>query len=338
MPYDRRKELYDIIEKSRDSKVVLYATSDRAGMETQISHDAFDFFVHHLDVIWPIKKITLILHTSGGDTAAAWRIVNLLRIFSDDLEVIVPNKAHSAGTLISLGANVIVMTKQATLGPIDPSLSGPLSPSVPGAPHQRVPVSVEAVQGYIDLARGEVGIQNDGVLGQILNSLSQQVHPLVLGQIFRSRNQIRSLAEDLLNGQLDDKSARGKIIDFLCSESGSHDRTINRREARQLGLNVETPTQELYDVINELYENVAADLELRSRFDPMMLLTQSGQGAVQFECQRVLLESISGGSSVRVTRGSVVAKVLQQQIAPGLPPVQTQAAETRVIFDGWEKR
>ncbi|MBB6305262.1 MULTISPECIES: SDH family Clp fold serine proteinase [Rhizobium] len=167
-------------------------------METQIANDAFDYFVQHLDKVWPAQKITFIPHTNGGDSAAACRIINLLRIFCDDLEVLVPNKAHSAGTLISLGANRIIMTKQATLGPIDPSLSGPLSPMVPGQPHQRVPVSVEAVQGFIDLAKSELGVVDGPSLGTILNKLSDQVHPLVLGQIFRSRNQIRELAKRLL--------------------------------------------------------------------------------------------------------------------------------------------
>nr|WP_245462504.1 hypothetical protein [Rhizobium sp. CCGE532] len=125
------------------------------------------------------------------------------------LEVLVPNKAHSAGTLISLGANRIIMTKQATLGPIDPSLSGPLSPMVPGQPHQRVPVSVEAVQGFIDLAKSELGVVDGPSLGTILNKLSDQIHPLVLGQIFRSRNQIRELAKTLLeNHGLNDEKRK----------------------------------------------------------------------------------------------------------------------------------
>ncbi len=53
----------------------------------------------------------------------------MLRMFCDELEVIVPARARSAGTLMCLGADKVVMTKQATLGPIDPSLTGPLNTS-----------------------------------------------------------------------------------------------------------------------------------------------------------------------------------------------------------------
>jgi len=85
-------------------------------METQIHQEVLDMFADHLDAPFPAKKISLILYTRGGDTLAAWNLVNLIRMYCDKLEVIVPSKARSSGTLICLGADTIVMTKQATLG------------------------------------------------------------------------------------------------------------------------------------------------------------------------------------------------------------------------------
>lgn len=337
MTFDKRKQLYSEIENDRTSNVLLYATSDRPGMESQISHGAFDYFVHHLDKIWPKdgNKITLILHTAGGDTAAAWRLINLLRIFCDDLEVIVPNRAHSAGTLISLGANRILMTKQATLGPIDPSLTGPLSPSVPENPSQRVPVSVEAVQGFLDLAVEVLEIDDAQSRASILNNLTAKVHPLVLGQIFRARTQIRSLAETLLENQGVDKDKIDKIVDFLCSNSGSHDRTINRREATALGLRVEKPTQELYSLVNQVYEDLADEMKFRSRFDARVEL--QGKSNVSFSCTRGLVESIDGGSTQLLRRGEIKSLTSQHAPAPGMPPVTLFATEIVTTFDGWEQ-
>jgi hypothetical protein len=329
-----RKRLLQAIGEARNSAALLYVTSDRPGMESQIGNDAFDYFVQHLNIIWKsTKRITLILHTAGGDTSAAWRLINLLRIFCEDLEVLIPTRAHSAGTLISLGAKRIVMTKQASLGPIDPSLTGPLSPGVPGQPHQRVPVSVEAVQGYIDLAREVLGISDDSALAQVLNNLSAQVHPLVLGQIFRSRNQIRSMAEELLaDKSLEEGKLRG-IVNFLCSESGSHDRTINRREATSLGLNIEQVSAELYPSVNALYEDFCEEMELRKKFDPMMMLGSNAQ--TDFSCVRVLIESLDGGSTQKLTKGTI-RTIMQQQ--PGLvaQPMPVHAAEIMLSYEGWE--
>lgn len=335
MAYAERKELLQKIETERKSKAILYVTSDRPQMEAQVSNDAFDYFVKHLDSFWPSKKLTFVLQTSGGNTAAAWRIINLLRIFCDDLEVLIPNKAHSAGTLMSLGADRILMTKQATLGPIDPSLSGPLSPAVPGQPHQRVPVSVEAVQGYIGLARDEMGIKDPNAMASVLIKLSEQVHPLVLGQIFRSRAQIRDLAEALLNDHKTDAKHRKQIIDFLCSQSGSHDRTINRREAKRLGLNIEKPSQSLYDIVNSLYEDFADEMAFREKFDPMLIL--AGQPQNSFNCVRALVESAAGGSYRFLTKGSVKSVQQPHMAGPGMPPVMISGAETTITFEGWEK-
>ena len=52
----------------------------------------------------------------------------MIRLFCDEFEVIVPSKAHSTATLICLGADRVVMTKQATLGPIDPGINDPPNP------------------------------------------------------------------------------------------------------------------------------------------------------------------------------------------------------------------
>jgi hypothetical protein len=230
--FEDRKKLLRDLEKARKSKVLLYVTGDRPGWQTQISPDVIDMLSDHLDAIGVTKKISLVLYTPGGNTLAAWNIVNLLRLFCDDLEVILPAKGLSAGTLMSLGANRIVMTKQATLGPIDPSIMGPLNPIIPGTPNSRASVSVEAIRGYLDWACKELDIKEGQNLTQIFTFLSQQVHPLVLGQIYRSRTQIQYLAQRLLAHQVSEEKKVKSIISFLCSDSGSHDYTINRREAR----------------------------------------------------------------------------------------------------------
>ena len=102
-----RTELLRQIEEDRGSKVVLYATGDRGGLETRIGQDVIDLFVDHLDEIGPVPKISLVLYTSGGSTSAAWNLVNLIRMFCDDFEVVTPSKCMSAGTLISLGAEAV---------------------------------------------------------------------------------------------------------------------------------------------------------------------------------------------------------------------------------------
>ena len=62
-------------------------TSDRQGYETQITQGVIDLFIGQLDRIGVVPKISLYLYTRGGDTATAWNIVNLLRIYCNELQV-----------------------------------------------------------------------------------------------------------------------------------------------------------------------------------------------------------------------------------------------------------
>ena len=315
--YVNRVDFYKSIEEEYDGKIIAYITGDKPGFETRIAQDVIDIIIDHLDKIGAVPRIILYLYTRGGDTAAAWNIVNLLRMYCDDLVVVVPHKAHSSGTIISLGANKIVMTKQATLSPIDPSLNSPLNPI--DSNKQTLPVSVEAVKGYIELAKAEVGLKKNVALGAVLTKLSEYVHPLVLGQVYRTRAQIKMLASKLLKNQIKNRKKLSKIIDFLCSDSGSHDYTINRREAKiELGLNIEKPSDKQYAVIKQLYNDFSDELELNDIFDPQII-----QGA--YRVRRGFVESISGGSDYFVTEGECVT--VNTPNGPGI--------QVRRLFEGW---
>ena len=78
--YKQRIKLYKQLEQEFNSKVLVYVTSDRQNMETQIAQDVIDYFINQLDSIGVTERISLVLYTRGGNTSAAWNIVNLLRI------------------------------------------------------------------------------------------------------------------------------------------------------------------------------------------------------------------------------------------------------------------
>lgn len=70
------------------------------------------------------EPLDLLLHTPGGDVDATEKLISMLRAKVGDakLRVIVPDFAKSAGTLIALGADSIVMSDCSELGPIDPQI------------------------------------------------------------------------------------------------------------------------------------------------------------------------------------------------------------------------
>lgn len=332
--YANREHLYSEIETLRESKVILYVTGDRLGMEAQMHPEVIDRLVEHLDRFGNTKRITLILHSRGGETSAGWSIANLIRSFCKDFEVIVPARAHSSATLLCLGADRIIMTKQATLGPIDPNVNTPLNPEVPGAgPLARVGVSVESIKGYVDLAKDEFGISESKDMAQVICTLAAQVHPLVLGNAFRARHQIRMLARRLLEKQFNnenDSDKIDKIINFLCSDSGSHDYTINRKEAQEsLGLTIEKPDSHFYELIKSIYDDFVEELELNNAFLPPVIASTSPDG--KYHCRRALIESLYSATEVFITEG--IINIQQVQTPQGFV---TQFIDNRT-FEGWRR-
>jgi hypothetical protein len=326
--YAARKIVYSSLEQKYECRVISYVSGDRPGLETQMHPEVRDLFVQHLDAIGPTKRIGLVLYTCGGVTLAAWGIANLLHRFCDELLVIIPSKALSAGTLLSLAANRIIMTKQATLGPIDPSVNSALNPTVPNNPQLRVPVNVEEINGYIQFAESVAG-QSPNALIAALNKLTDHVHPLVLGGAFRSRAQIRMLARKLLTRQELAKESMDRILDFLCSESGSHDYTIDRREARdELGLNIENPDDESYSWIKALMNDISSELMLRVPFSAKVEM--AGQNPYNYIRKRGLVESIVGGCHCFISEG--ILTLQQVQNASNLPMEMLNDEKT---FEGW---
>ncbi|MXI87804.1 SDH family Clp fold serine proteinase [Sphaerochaeta halotolerans] len=206
---------YKELERLTDSIVLVYITGDRPGFQTQMGQDVYDLFVDQLEAIGKVKRISLYLYSRGGDTNIAWSLCNLIRSYCDEFIVIIPSRAHSAATLLSLGADKIYMTKQATLSPIDPSLNTHLNP-VDANSKEQMPISVESIKGFIQLAKEELGIIGSEESAEVLKVLAKEIHPLVLGDVYRARSHIRMLARKLLEIHFKGNTeAIEKITNFL---------------------------------------------------------------------------------------------------------------------------
>lgn len=69
--------------------------------------------------------LDIIIHTPGGGIEATRGIVEYLyKMFGQDVRVIVPHMAMSAGTMIACASRQIVMGKHSCLGPTDPQVRG----------------------------------------------------------------------------------------------------------------------------------------------------------------------------------------------------------------------
>lgn len=334
MTRTERMSLIGQIEKMTNSRTLVFMLGDRRGMETKIAMDVLPFCQEHLSNMGRQKKISLYLYSTGGITMAGYAIANLLREFSESYDVIVPFKALSCATLIVLGADNIIMTKMGQLSPIDPSVMSPLGPVVgfPGLPGQQrsVPVNVEDVINYIDLARKALNVTDEELLTRLYDRMSQSVHPLVLGSVYRSREQIGFLAKVLLETHLKDPEQVKKVIETITRGRFSHDYIIGRKEAKEtLGLPIVDAPPELDTAIVSLYKQYDELMQLSVPYHQEQVL--GNQDSVIAVFNRGIIESSDLTHVFRSRR-----EVKRTEFGPPIVPTPQQGYAERDLGERWE--
>jgi len=336
MSREARLQIIEEIERTRGSRVICYLTGDRRGFETRIGADIFSFFYEHLSKMGSFETLDLLLYSTGGVTMAGFGLVRLIREFCKKFNVLIPFKAHSCATLIALGANEIIMGKLGQLSPVDPSVTSPYNPTMPGQGQQRalLPVSVEDVLGYFDLARKEAGLRDTDALPAVFQQLSSNVHPLALGSVYRAREQIGLLARTLLTFHMRGKAQAkkvDKIISILTKERHSHDYMISRQEAKNvIGLKVTEPPATLEKKIWELYSDYAFAMALHVPYSNDTFLGSQPQLVGTFD--RAFIESREGTHIFRSRKEVKRATITQ----PGIP-LPVEGFQERLLDEGWVK-
>lgn len=118
-----RKAQLKRISESRDRDVLVFAADlGKGNAPISIGYADLIPITDQLDNLHG-KKIDLILETPGGAGEVAEDIIRLLRGRYDELAVIVPGYAKSAGTIMAMAADEILMGPASALGPIDAQLS-----------------------------------------------------------------------------------------------------------------------------------------------------------------------------------------------------------------------
>jgi ClpP class serine protease len=259
MSREKRKEIISRIEDKRKSKVISYITSDREGLSVPIAGDVSPIIHQHILDLKENKKgkFDFLIYSRGGQSDVPWTIVSMFREYSQKgfFSVLIPYKAHSAATAIALGADEIVMTKKAELGPIDITIgSGPYNP-IDKNSSKRLPISVEDVTGYFSLLK-KVGCTKNTETMKGFELITNHVHPLALGNVNRLLEETKLVALRLLSTRAEpfNKRVNEEIVKKISSEVYSHSHTISRTEAlKYMGLKQVIKAEDI-DLSNDLWE------------------------------------------------------------------------------------
>ena len=116
----QRQETIGRIQVLTGRRLVCYVS----GSKCQVDWDDTMPFLDLLHKVKPGESFDLLLHTPGGNLDAAEKIIRLARekVGKAEFRIIVPDMAKSAGTLMVLGADRVLMSDASELGPIDPQV------------------------------------------------------------------------------------------------------------------------------------------------------------------------------------------------------------------------
>ncbi len=147
-PEARRRDLLAEIERTTKRNALNYsATAVGAPGEVMATPDIVNL-TRVMETRDGLQGVDLILNTPGGQPEVAEKIITTLRHFyDDDFRVIIPEFAKSAGTIVCLGADTIVMGYCSELGPIDPQMR--LTDAKGNVQFRSAHAIIESVDAYV---------------------------------------------------------------------------------------------------------------------------------------------------------------------------------------------
>lgn len=236
-PTKKRRELLLELENELKASVVTYMANFNHPINAIMKEDMAAIMDLVKVASEKSKKVYLILESLGGDGSAAEKIIATFReIFNEGFNVIIPNQAKSAATMIALGADKIIMGIPSELGPIDPQIQilGPTG-------NYYVPAKIYL--GALDEIRSK--IKDDASSLPIYYPILSQIKPEVIKYCqeavqFSEDFAKRWLPKGIMNGKRKEDIEKTTKELIKGERYRLHDSFINYKEAKEdLNLNVE---------------------------------------------------------------------------------------------------
>jgi len=243
-----RQRLIREIQDITGGRLICYTSGPLASL----TRDDVLPLVDLLHTIPARTDIDLMLHTPGGEIDAAEKMANMVRRHVGDggrFRVIVPDYAKSAGTLVSLVADAIVMSESSELGPIDPQVR---LPDGQGA------YAFRPAQAYVDGYEKLVELVNQNPTAIAFHRMLDKYDPTLLEVCRRAIERSTKMAEELLQRGMFRRGGNFTAVAADLSNNKKwlqHSTPIDYLQAKTLTLEVTylEPTDDLWQRYWALY-------------------------------------------------------------------------------------
>lgn len=207
----------------------------------------------------------LVLATLGGDPHAGFRIARCLRHYYGDFKVLIPDLCKSAGTLITIGANEVVIADQGELGPLDIQLSKPdelLEQSSGMDIPQALDFLKQQTKATLSDLLWEIRVNRrlstkvaselaSKMTSSMFHPIYAQIDPVKLGETSRA-NAIGFEYGKRLNAVA--KNLKREALVKLITHYPSHSFVIDRKEACDLFFRVRSPDHQELALLDTVYK------------------------------------------------------------------------------------
>jgi hypothetical protein len=248
---ERRRDLLRKLEGAIGRTVIAFFTSQTYPIAVdQTDADMLEDVLRQTPLY---NGLCLVLDTPGGDGITAERIVRICRVYSGNkFDVFVARRAKSAGTIIAMGSNRILMGETSALGRIDPQI---LIKEKSGTP-SLIPahVVVTSFDELLDKAKTSEG-HGEVYLRQLNDYDAVQIE-LIRRQLTMTEDiAVRCLKRGML-AHLSKKEIKKKIAPFITpAVTKAHARDIFFDEAQKAGLRIELVPHDhsTWTIVSEFY-------------------------------------------------------------------------------------
>jgi hypothetical protein len=255
------------VEKVLGCQLIVLAFHDFAGIERNVVDD-FEFYVMERDLNTE-SNVCILLHTFGGDADAAYHLgIRMQNLAKQQLIMVVPRLAKSAGTLLACAGDKILATPITELGPVDPQVQLPGTGRYVSAKTIR-----DSLKQAIETIK-ETGTSEE----QIVEAVFSGIPIAEMGHYESLLNHVKSLLEDILSRRMKrgkDRKEVSEIAEKLTKGYVYHGKAIHVEEAKDIGLEIEILTDDKLKAVYNVYQKLKRLFDaLNEQLEPLMYVVK----------------------------------------------------------------
>lgn len=249
------------LEKHLDMRVWLWIENENHG---PINLDLYEKFFDQRDSLPKGQPAALLIHSEGGDTAAAYKLATLLVKRCGEFTALVPSCAKSAATLMAIGSSKIILGLYAELGPLDIQVFNEKD--------EKMESALNHVQALERLGADSMRVM-DTMVRLLLSRMDKPINDVVRLAIEFSTSLVKPLMENIDVVEYTGRSRQlkmgeeyairllqdhygkikaKKIAGSLVSNYPDHGFVIDINEAKVIGLDVALPSGKVAEAYTQI--------------------------------------------------------------------------------------